>query len=270
MTRSRPTARTRATMGFGAAWSLELLKLRRSVFARVATPLLVGLVPLGAIGAVALARSPQLPGAAAAKFTPYATGDLAATHLLVAGQLLSMAVLLAGGFVAAWSYGREFTDGTAGALAGLIAPRRTIGLVKALLLGSWLAACLAATLALTVVLSVAVGGHIGVEAWQNAAIGGRAGLLTIGLVLPFTCVATLTRSPLGTIGVLIAVVMVTQILVVLGAGAWFPYAVPSLLTGMGGSEVASEIGPGSLLLTAGLAPLAIAAVAVQWQRLDDL
>ncbi|MCW5950869.1 MAG: ABC transporter permease [Propionibacteriaceae bacterium] len=263
-------AQPRVTTGFGAAWSLELLKLRRSIVARLTTPLLVGLVPLGTIGAVALARSPDLPGAAASKFTPYATGDLAATHLLAAGQLLSMAVLLAGGFVAAWSYGREFTEGTVGALASLIAPRRTIGLVKALLVAGWLTACLAVSLALTVGVSIAVGGEFGAEAWRNTATAGLAGLLTIGLVLPFAWVATLTRSPLGTIGVLIAVVMVTQIVVVLGAGAWFPYAVPSLLTGMGGAEAASEIGPGSLAVTAGLAPLAFVAVTHQWHRLSDI
>lgn len=255
---------------FRAAWGMELLKLRRSTVARLTTPLLTGLVPLGAIGAVALARSPDLPGAAAAKFLPFATGDLAATHLLVAGQVLSVAVLTAGGFAAAWSYGREFTEGSAGALSGLATPRWMVGLVKALLLTGWLAACLLASIVLTLLLSLAVGGRPGEAAWQNAATAVLAGLLAIALVLPFAWVATATRSPLGTIGALIGVVMVTQILVVLGAGAWFPYAVPSLLTGMGGAEVASEIGPGSLLLTASLAPLAITAVAGQWQRLDDL
>lgn len=266
MTPNRPEP----AAGFGAVWSLELLKLRRSMVARLITPLLTGFVPLGAIGAVALARSPELPGAAAAKFAPYATGDLAATQLLVAGQILSVAVLTAGGFAAAWSYGREFTDGTAGALVGLTAPRRTVGLAKALLLGGWLTVCLVASIAVTMLLSLAVGGQLGSEAWQNAATAALAGLLAVALTLPFTWVATLTRSQLGTIGVLIAVVMVTQIVVVLGAGAWFPYAVPSLLTGMGGTEAAAGIGPGSLLITAALAPVAVLAVAWQWQRLDDI
>ena len=97
-----------------------------------------------------------------------------------------------------------------------------------------------------------------------------AGLLAVGLALPFAWVATLTRSPLGTIGVLLAVVLVTQIVVVLGAGAWFPYAVPSLLTGMGGPQAATEIGLGSLVLTAALAPVAALAVALQWRRLTDV
>lgn len=67
---------------------------------------------------------------------------------------------------------------------------------------------------------------------------------------------------------LIAIVMLTQIMVVLGAGAWFPYAVPSLLAGMGGPDAAAEIGPGSIVATAVLAPLALVAVTAQWRRLN--
>lgn len=256
--------------GFGATWSVEALKLRRSVVARLITPVLVGLVPLAGIGAVALARSPALPGAAAAKFLPYATGDLAATHVLVVGQLLSVAVLTAGGFAAAWCYGREFSDGTAGARVGLPVRPATAGLVKALLLAGWLSVCVVAAIAITLVASLAVGGEPGVLAWRNAADAAVAGLLAVGLALPFAWVASLTRSPLGTIGVLIAIVAVTQIVVVLGVGLWFPYAVPSLLTGMGGPEAASEIQPGALAVTAAVAPLAVVAVALYWQRLNDV
>lgn len=258
------------TVGFRAFWSLEVLKLGRSVVARLGTAVLIGLVPLGAIEAVALARSPGLPGVAAIKFAPYATGDLAATHLLVAGEILSVAVLTVGGFACAWSYGREFADGTAGALVGLPARLWTAAAAKALLLASWLSSCVLAALAVTLLLSLAVGGQPGAEAWHNTAVGALAGLLAVALVMPFAWVASVTRSPLGTVGVLIGVVAVTQIVVVLGAGAWFPYAVPSLLSGMGGSQAAAEIGPGSLIATAALAPLAVFAVAHRWHRLDDI
>lgn len=264
------TVRPGWATGFGAAWGFELLKLRRSVVARAITPLLVGLVPLASLGAVGLARSPELPGAAAVKFAPYATGDVATTHLLVAGQILSVAMLLAGGFAAAWSYGREFTDGTAGALTGLASPRWTIGLVKAGVLVAWLTACLAASLVVTVTLSLLQGGRFGADAWRQLAVAGLAGLLSVALLLPFAWVATVTRSPLGTVAALIGVVAVTQVVVVLGAGAWFPYAVPSLLTGMGGSEAAAEIGGGSILVVAAFGVLGLFAAVWQWQRLDDV
>ena len=193
-----------------------------------------------------------------------------AEDVMVLVAFLSVAVLTAGGFAAAWCYGREFSDGTAGARVGLPVRPATAGLVKALLLAGWLGVCVVAAIAITLVASLAVGGEPGVLAWRNAADAAVAGLLAVGLALPFAWVASLTRSPLGTIGVLIAIVAVTQIVVVLGVGLWFPYAVPSLLTGMGGPEAASEIQPGALAVTAAVAPLAVVAVARYWQRLNDV
>ncbi len=57
--------------------------------------------------------------------------------------------------------------------------------------------------------------------WQQAAAAALAGLLAVALVVPLGWVASVRCSRLGTVGVLIGVVMVTQIVVVLGAGTWF-------------------------------------------------
>lgn len=251
-----------------AAMGTELLKLRRGTTIRLCTVLLVVLVPLSCIGAVALARAPNLPGVTAAKFAPYAVGDLATTHLQVLGQLLSIAVLLAGGFGCAWSFGREFTDGTIGALAGLPVGRGTLALAKGLVLAGWLACCVSASAVVTIALSLAAGGHPSPESWRAAVLAWAVGLLAVGLCLPFGWVASVTRSQLGTIGVLIALVMLTQIVVTLGMGGWFPYAVPSLASGMGGTE-AAQLGPASFVLTICMAPLGLGAVGLLWSRLDQ-
>jgi ABC-2 type transport system permease protein len=251
------------------AWSVELLKLRRSVVAWVVTPLLVVIVPLASVGSVALARSPNLSGSAAAKFGAFATGPLAAAHLEVCGQILSVATLAAGGFAAAWSYGREFGEGTVGALFGLAIPRRSIALAKGLLLVCWLTACVLVAMAVTIGASLLVGGRLHADTWHAAGIALGAGVLGAGLALPFAWVATVTRSALGTVGVLVGLVAVTQVVVVLGAGSWFPYAVPSLWAGAGGPEAAAEIRPAALLLTAAVAPAGLAAVAWSWARLTD-
>ena len=251
------------------AWAVELLKLRRSIVARVVTPLLVVVVPLASVGAVGLARRPNLPGAAAAKFGAFATGPLAEAHLEVCGQILSVATLGAGGFAAAWSYGREFNEGTAGALFGLAVPRGSIATAKGLVLACWLAGCVVVSVAITMTLSAAMGGDVVAAApWAGIALG--AGILAIGLAIPFGWVATMTRSPLGTVGVLIGLVAVTQIVVVLGAGSWFPYAIPSLWAGAGGRDAATRITPAALLLTAGVAPIGLALVRRAWTRLTDV
>lgn len=251
------------------AWTVEQLKLSRSVLARVVTPLLVIVIPLASVGSVALARSPHQPGTAAAKFGAYATGPLAQAHLEVCGQILSVAALVAGGFAAAWSFGREFTEGTAGASFGLAVPRGLIALAKGMVLACWLTGCVAISVGLTVALSAALGGDV-VAALPSAGVALGAGALAVGLAIPFGWVATRTRSPLGTVGVLIGLVAATQVVVTLGAGAWFPYAIPSLWAGAGGPEAAARITPAALLLTAAVAPLGLALVGRAWARLTDV
>lgn len=261
------TRRTGAWSPLVAALDTEVLKLPRGTVIRLCTILLVAFVPLAGIGAVTLARAPQLPGAAAVKFAPYAHGDLATTHLTVLGQLLSVTVLLAGGFAAAWSFGREFSDGTAGALAGLPVGRGTIAVAKGVILAGWLMACVTASTVVMIGLSLLAGGRFDAASWQAAGLAWTVGLLGVALCLPFGWAASVTRSQLGTVGVLIAVVMLTQIVVTLGGGAWFPFAVPSLASGLGGTE-AAQLGPGSIALTAAMGPVGLAASGWLWSRLD--
>ncbi|WP_125778303.1 ABC transporter permease [Antribacter gilvus] len=254
-----------------AALAVEALKLRRSVVARLATALLVVLVPLASVGMVALARSPQAGGPTAAKLADYATGDLATVHLVVCAQVLSVAALAAGGFFVASSFGRELESGTAGALSGLAVPRGTIALAKCLVALAWIAGCVVLTVAVTVAASAAVTpGGLTAGTWGGAATALVAGLLGGGLALPFAWVATVTRSQLGTVGALVGVVALTQIVVLLGGGSWFPYAAPSLWTGMGGADAASDVGPPHLLLAAAVGPLAVGAVVHAWRRLTDV
>lgn len=259
-------------MSLRAAMAVEVLKLRRSVAARSATVLLVVLVPLGSVGMVALARSPRTVGATAVKLTDYATGDLTTTHLMVCSQVLSVATLFAGGFFAASSFGRELESGTAGTLFGLAVPRGTIALAKCLVTLAWLAGCVVLTVAATVATSAAVaaGSGISFAAWTGARTALVAGFLGGGLALPFAWLATVTRSQLGTIGGLIGMVALTQMVVLLGGGSWFPYAVPSLWTGTGGARAAAAITLPELLLTAVVAPLATAAVVQAWRRLTNV
>lgn len=261
-----PTAALRAALAF------EALKLRRSVVARLATLLLVVLVPLGSVGMVALARSPRAVGPTAAKLADYATGDLATTHLLVCAQVLSVAALAAGGFFVAWSFGRELESGTVGAMFGLAVPRGTIALAKCLVALAWIAGCVVLTVAVTVAASAVITASSGAPfgAWGGVGTALAAGLLGGGLALPFGWVATVTRSQLGTVGGLVGVVALTQIVVLLGGGSWFPYAAPSLWAGMGGADAAAAIGLPNLLLAAAVGPVAIAAVVHAWRRLTNV
>lgn len=263
--------------GLRAALQVEALLLRRSAVLRIAVPVLVVLVPCGSFGAVALARSGYGVGAAAVKLAPYATGDPGTTVMVALAQILSVAMLAAGGFTTAWAFGQPFTDGTAGASFGLTVPRTTIALARCLVILTSLATTvLAATL---VGLALAALAGLTLATSPPSTPGGlgqatvtalTAGMLGIGLALPFAWVATVTRSAFGTVGVLIAVIATTQVIVLLGAGSWFPYAAASLWTGMGGAEAAAAVGPPQLALTAVVGPIAVVAVVDAWRRLTDV
>lgn len=263
--------------GLRAALQVEALVLRRSAVLRIAVPVLVVLVPSGSFGAVALARSGYGDGAAAAKLAPYAAGDPGTTVMMVLAQILSVAVLAAGGFATAWAFGQPFADGTAGASFGLTVPRTTIALARCLVvLTSLAAAVLAATLVGLTLAALAdatlpEGPPSTPPGLGRAAVTAlTAGMLGIGLALPFAWVATITRSAFGTVGVLIGVIATTQVIVLLGAGSWFPYAASSLWTGMGGAEAATAVGLPQLALSAAVGPIAVVAVVHAWQRLTDV
>lgn len=263
--------------GLRAALQVEALLLRRSVVLRIAVPVLVVIVPCAGFGAVALARSGYGVGATAAKLAPYATGEPGATVMVALAQILSVAALAAGGFAAAWAFGQPFADGTAGASFGLTVPRSTIALARCLVIVASLAAAVLAATLVGLALATLAGTVLSEGPPDNAPGLGRAtataltaGLLGVGLALPFAWVATVTRSAFGTVGVLIAVIALTQVVVLLGAGSWFPYSASSLWTGMGGAEAAAAVGPPQLALTAAVGPIAVVAVVRAWQRLTDV
>ncbi|SKC40992.1 hypothetical protein [Krasilnikoviella flava] len=256
------------------ALRVEAIAWRRSTVQRLATPLLIALVPVASIGLTTLARSGAVGGAGAAKLADYAAGDPATTHLVAAGQILSVAVLMAGGFAVAATFGQPLADGRAGAYFGLTTPRGTLAFARGLVVLGWAAACVAGAVAVTVGASAAVAATtdapFGPAAWAAAGRALAAGLLAAGLALPFAAVATATRSPLATVGALIGVVGLTQVVVLVGAGAWFPYAVPSLWTGTGGPDAAADVGGAAVAITAAVAPVGAALVVVQWRRLTDV
>src|SRR5690606_6466930 len=141
-------------------------------------------------------------------------------------------------------FGRELESGTAGALFGLAVPRGTVALAKCLVALAWIVSCVVLAVAVTVAASAVVATVSGepLPAMAGALGAVAAGTLGGGLALPFAWVATVTRSQLGTVGALAGMVALTQIVVLLGGGSWFPYAAPSLWAGMGGADAAAAVG----------------------------
>lgn len=251
-----------------AAVEVEQLKLRRAVAPRVAAGAVIGFVPVMSAGFLAGARA-DLDGPFAAKVTPMLQGTGWDGLLGFVGQTMSVAMLLATGIVVSWSYGRELTDGTFGALFALPTSRRQVAAAKALTLLHWGFDVVLGTVGLALVLGLATG--LGVpdgEAWAGAGRALVIGLLTMVLAMPLGYVASALRGYLPGIGVLLGIVIVTQVLAVVGVGGWFPYAAPGMWSGMGGAEVAASVSAVQLLLALPVGAAGVAAAIWWWGRAE--
>ena len=257
----------------GAALAVEALKLRRSTTALVAGLAVALLAPGLAAGFVGLART-DTDGVLSAKVRPLLEGLGAAgtepgwsALLGLTGQVLSVGMLLAGGVVTAWSFGREHVEGTWGALFALPTSRREVATAKLVVLLAWGVATTAAAGVVALVLGALAGlGPLGGDAAATLARSGAVALLTVVLTVPFAWVASVARGYLPAVGVLLGVVVATQVATVLGAGAWFPWAAPGMWAGLGGEAAAAAVTPVQLLLALPVGALGGVATVAAWQR----
>ena len=170
-----------------AAIGTEALKLWRSPVARTGWLAIVLGVPALTAGLTTVARvggDSQLAVKAAAMLPePGWAGFLG-----VVGQVSSVAVLLAVGFVTSWCFGREFVDGTIGGLFAVAVPRRRIAAAKFAVLLAWsIAACV-----VTVLVAIVAGFALGLGAPDGP------GMLAAGRVLiGGTLMAALPRRSPG-------------------------------------------------------------------------
>ena len=232
----------------GAALEVEALKLRRSTPARAAGAAVVVGVCVLCAAFTAVARSDG-DSQMAVKVRPMLIGTGWEAYLGLVAQVLSVGMLLAAGVVVAWSFGREHTDGTFGSLFALPTSLRRIALAKAAVLAMWgVVTCVA-----TVFVAVALGlllrlGPVGAVTATGAGRALAVGLLMVVLSSPLALVSSALRGYLPGVAGLLGLVVVTQVVTVMGAGAWFPYAAPGLWAGMGGEAAALAVTPVQLLL----------------------
>lgn len=147
----------------------------------------------------------------------------------IAIQITSAAGLLGFGVVMAYVVGREFTDGTISALFALPVTRATIAVAKVIVVLLWTAIVAVCLIGAIVVIGVVSGNGLP----NNSAADRLARMLVLtlmsgALAAPAAWAATLGRSLLPGIAVTIGIIASAQVLVVAGAGAWYPPAAPAL------------------------------------------
>jgi ABC-2 type transport system permease protein len=252
------------------ALDLAAATFARSLTARVCTALAVLATPVFATGMVLLARSGLVTGPSAVKFEPLAEGPAGTAVAALAGQIITVVMVLATGFAVAWLFGREWADGTLGSLFALPVPRATIARAKVAVLAGWVVTVATAAVALTALGVLAVGGPVTPDVGSALLVDWVGALLMGALGLPFGWVAVRFRGYLGAVGGIIAVTAVSQIVAGLGLGRWVPYVAPALWVGAGGADAADSVGPLHLAWALAFAALgtALAVRAFARARLD--
>lgn len=242
----------------------ELLKLVRSTVARVATAVLVLAVPLLAMGLAAAAEQGG-DSTLAQKVRPMVRGSGWDAVTSTTGQVLTVAVLLAAGFVVSWTFGREITQATVEPLLVSRPSRAQVVSAKLLVVTAWAVAASATSVVVALGLGLLLPPDTG-SPWPGAARAVVGGVLAGLLALPFGLVATWGRDALAGVGGVLGIVVVTQVVTVVGVGAWFPWAAPGLWLGMGGADV---VVTGWQLATApAVAATAWAATVGWWRRAE--
>jgi ABC-2 type transport system permease protein len=190
-------------------------------------------------------------------------------------DLMSQAVAVGGmllfALVTAWVFGREFSDRTVRTLLAVPTRRVAILAAKGAVVAAW---CTAMT-GWVVALTLAVGFALGLPGWSPELAGDAiarvlavAGL-TIALQTVTAWAASAGRGFLAPIGLTLLALALANVLAVLGWGALFPWAVPSVLSGAGG-EAAGGVGPAGIALVAATSTAGAVGTARWWVRTDHL
>jgi ABC-2 type transport system permease protein len=237
---------------------------RKVVASRVLTSTAVMLVVgVAAIAAGSIAAAHSGNAQLAAKVGPLGAEGGWAGMVNVATQVTAAAGFGAFGVGLSWMYGREFADGTITGLFGLPVSRAMLAVAKLVVYLVWtVVTALVLTLVVALTAAVVVRQAPDSAAWSGLARMFALAVMNAALAVPAAWAATVGRGLLPAIGTSVALMAVTEIVVVSG-GDWFPLAAPALWAVLPGSISAAQ------LLPAAVVPLAFVVLTLHaWRRLQ--
>lgn len=248
------------------------VELRKAIRSRM--PLWTALgslfMPLGIAFLLFVARNPgisQKLGLVSAKadLMAYSATDWP-TYMTVSGQIIAIGGFFLLVLAISWVFGREFADGTLKDMLAVPVRRSSILLAKFIVVGLWSAGLTLVIFIAGLLMGVLLRLPSGSPVVVLHGIGQVAitACLVIGVVLPFALFASLGRGYLLPISLAVLAVIMANLVVVLGWGEYFPWAVPMLY-----AQAKSPLAPlsfGVVLLT-GLAGML--ATYVWWKYADQ-
>lgn len=255
----------------GRAVRCELLKARRSrlplwTAAGLSLAPMMGGLFMFIMKDPARARALGLLGAKAQITT--GTADWP-TFLGVIAQATAVGGSFVFALVTAWVFGREFADRTVKLLLAVPTPRSAVLTAKFAVAAAW-SALLSAWIFGVALL---VGSMVGLPGWSGITLADGAYdlALTAGLSIlllgPTAFLASASRGYLAPLGFAILTIFLAQITAATGWGAWFPWSVPALFSGLAGPR-AGLLSPLSYVLVALTSLMGVVATFAWWHRAD--
>jgi ABC-2 type transport system permease protein len=192
------------------------------------------------------------------------------TFLSMLGQAVTAGGSMLFAFLTAWVFGREFADRTVRELLAIPTRRRTIVLGKVIVVFAWSTAIAAWVIGLALLIGAAVRlpGWSAPEATRSIATMTVGVLLTITLQTTVAFFAGLGRGYIAPLAWAVATLVTAQFLSVLGWGSWFPWSVPLILAGAGGTAV-DPVSPGGIVLVVAVGVVGLVAAIAWWERADQ-
>jgi ABC-2 type transport system permease protein len=212
------------------------IELRKALRSRM--PLFTTLgslfMPLGIAFLIFLAKNPEISKklgliSAKANLIAYSATDWP-TYLGLFGEIIAAGGFFLFTFAISWVFGREFADGTLQDMLAVPVQRLSILLAKFIVVAIWSAALSIVIFILGLVMGAMIklpGGSIHVIL-QGSALLAITACLVIMVVMPFALFASVGRGYMLPMGVAILSLIMANLVMVVGWGEYFPWAVPLL------------------------------------------
>jgi len=212
------------------------IELRKAIRSRMPLWTMLGslFMPLGIAFLIFIAKNPEIFQklglvSAKANLLAYSATDWP-SYLVLFAQIISAAGFFFFVMAISWIVGREFADGTLKDMLAVPVQRSNILLAKFVVAIAWCTVMAIIIYIFSLVIGAIIqlpGGSFGVIL-QGSAVTAITVSLTIAVVMPFALFASLGRGYLLSIGVAVLALMAANLVVVIGWGEYFPWAVPLL------------------------------------------
>lgn len=192
------------------------------------------------------------------------------SFIALLSQVVAVGGILVFGFVASWLFGREYSDNTTKDMLALPTSRNSILTSKFLVYVLWCLALMVSNLILGLLIgSIFSFDGFGADLFtDNIKDYLITSLMVMALGTPVAFMALWGRGYLAPIGLVVLMLVVSQILGAMGLGQYFPWSVPGLYSGVS-AELKNTVNGISFIMVALVAVMGLTAIYAWFNRADQ-